>query len=226
MSTISIIIPAYNREAYVGAAIDSVLAQTRPPDEIVVVDDGSTDRSAEIARAYGGTVRCVSQENQGIAGARNTGLKEVSGDLIALLDSDDLMTGRRLELQVAWLEAHPETDMVFSHMKPFLSPEIDPALRSFDSREMPATNAGSLMTRREVFAKVGFFGVARDEPDFFPWFTRACDLGLTHYILPELLLLRRVHLSNTVDTPDFRLRYVRFLKQRLDQKRRGAAPTG
>jgi len=223
MSTLSVIIPAYNREAYLGDAIASVLAQTYPADEIIVVDDGSTDRTAAIARAYGPPVRCISQENLGAGAARNTGLNAARGGLISLLDSDDLWLERKLERQAAYLQAHPGTDLVFCQMRPFLSPEIDPAhALKYDLREIPACNAQALLARREAFARAGAFPTARDLPEFFPWFERACDQGLTHHILPEVLLLRRIHLGNSVHHPDWGSRYLRFLKQRLD-RRRGSA---
>lgn len=225
--SVSVLIPAYNREAYLGEAIESALAQTLPPREIIVVDDGSTDRTAQVASSYGETVRCISQENQGIGAARNTGLKNACGDLIAILDSDDLWAPAKLELQAACLEAHPNCDMVFCHMKPFLSPEIDPAAApKLDLREIPALNPASLLARREVFARAGLFPTARHAPEFFPWFTRACDRGLTYHILPETLLLRRIHLTNSVHDPQMKLAYVRFLKQRLDQRRTSDPPPG
>lgn len=220
MTGISVIIPAFNREAYVAEAIESALGQTCPPEEIVVVDDGSTDRTAEIARSFEKRVRCISQENLGCGAARNAGLKEARGSFIAFLDSDDVWLERKLEIQLAYLRAHPEIDMVFCRMKPFLSPEIDPAgVPKFDAREIVACNAQSLLTRRETFTKAGLFPPERNVGEFFSWFTRACDAGLTHHILPELLLLRRVHLTNSVRDPNTRLAYVRFLKERLDQKR-------
>jgi hypothetical protein len=106
-------------------------------------------------------------------------------------------------------------------MKNFLSLEIDPAnALKFDAREIAACNAQSLLTRRETFTVAGAFSTERNIHEFFPWFTRASDAGLTHHILPELLLLRRVHLTNTVLEPGRASRYVQFVKQRLDQKRR------
>lgn len=220
-ASISVIIPAYNREAYLAEAIESVLAQTLPPDEVIVVDDGSTDSTAEIARSYGRQVRCISQENQGCGAARSAGLKEAHGTLIAFLDSDDVWLERKLEIQLAYLQAHPEIDMVYCHMKLFLSPEIDPAsVPKFDAREIAACNAQSLLTRRETFTAAGAFSTERDIHEFFSWFTRASDAGLTHHILPELLLLRRVHLTNTVHELGRASRYVQFVKQRLDEKRR------
>jgi len=97
---VSVVIPAFNAEKYLAAAIDSVLAQTTLPLEIVVVDDGSTDGTAAIARSYGGIVRCISQENRGLSEARNRGMREAAGDVIALLDADDLWLPEKLQAQI------------------------------------------------------------------------------------------------------------------------------
>jgi glycosyltransferase involved in cell wall biosynthesis len=221
--SISVIIPAYNRETYLAEAIESVLLQSQPPAEIIVVDDGSTDHTGEIARSFGEKVTCITQENQGAGAARNAGLERAGGSYVAFLDSDDLWVGQKLEIQAGYLRAHPGIDMVFCHMRPFLSPEINEANRpKFDARETAASNVGSLLARREAFARAGLFSTARDVPEFFPWFAQACDAGLAHHTLPEVLLLRRVHLTNMVHDPRFKLAYVRFLKQRLDDKRRSA----
>ncbi len=95
---ISIIIPCYNTETYLKEAIESVLCQTRPADEIIVVDDGSTDRSAELASSFGSPVRVLSQENRGLAGARTSGLKKSTGDYVLFLDADDLLDEAALEV--------------------------------------------------------------------------------------------------------------------------------
>jgi glycosyltransferase involved in cell wall biosynthesis len=223
MHSISVIITVYNREAYLAEAIESALAQTRPAAEIIVVDDGSTDRTGEIARSYA-KVSCLTQENRGIGGARNSGLARATGDLIAFLDSDDAWTPRKLELQAAALELHPELDFVFCHMKNFLSPEIDPASRPrFDEREIVACIASGVLGRRAAFDRLGPFPTERGLPEFVPWFGRASDAGLKHLILPEVLLRRRVHPGNSVHRADIKKGYVRILKQRLDEKRAAAA---
>ncbi len=106
---VSIIIPAYNIEAYVGNAIESALAQTWPDTEIIVVDDGSTDETARIIQNYDpDRVRYLYQENRGLPGARNTGIRASSGQWIALLDGDDEWFPERLEKQLTSLLAHPD----------------------------------------------------------------------------------------------------------------------
>ncbi len=101
---VSVIIPTYNRKAYVQQAIDSVLAQTYPHYEIIVVDDGSTDGTGEaLAARYGDRITYHWQENQGESAARNWGINIAKGEYIAFLDSDDLWYPNKLEVQVEWL---------------------------------------------------------------------------------------------------------------------------
>src|SRR3954471_10824120 len=97
--SISVIIPAYNVEAHIERAIRSVLRQTLQPREILVVDDGSTDRTGEIVMQFGAPVRLLRQLRQGAAGARNTGIRESRGDLIAFLDADDEWRETKVERQ-------------------------------------------------------------------------------------------------------------------------------
>lgn len=98
---VSVVIPSYNREDVICRCVDSVLAQTVSPDEIIVVDDGSSDQTRTVLRDhYGDRIRYVYQENRGVAGARNTGIQEANNELIAFLDSDDTWMPRKLELQL------------------------------------------------------------------------------------------------------------------------------
>jgi len=106
--TISVVIPAYNAAEYIGRAIDSVLAQTRRPDEIIVVDDGSTDDTASIVETYGSQVRLIRQENTGVSAARNTGIDAATGEWIAFLDGDDEWLKEKLQLQVELLGRNSE----------------------------------------------------------------------------------------------------------------------
>ena len=96
---VSVIIPVYNREKFLAEAIDSVLAQTYRPIEIIVIDDGSTDKSGEIARSYAET-KYIYQDNQGVSVARNIGVDAAQGEFLAFLDSDDMWLHNKLETQI------------------------------------------------------------------------------------------------------------------------------
>ena len=113
-STVSIVIPTYNRESFIKKALDSVMEQTFRDFEVVVIDDGSTDRTKDIVSGYGDNVHYYYQENRGIAGARNPGIKKSTGDYIAFLDSDDYWIPEKLQRQLALFHEHPEYGMVAS----------------------------------------------------------------------------------------------------------------
>ncbi len=105
---VSVIIPTWNRWDYLCLTVESVLAQTYPTVEIIVVDDGSTDATAEGLQAYGDRLRVIRQANQGGTASRNTGIRAAQGDYLTFLDHDDLMLPGKLERQVALLESQPE----------------------------------------------------------------------------------------------------------------------
>jgi glycosyltransferase involved in cell wall biosynthesis len=107
MVKVSIIIPAYNGDRYIGEAIDSILAQTYNDYEIIVVDDGSTDNTAQVVQQYGKQIQYLSQTNQGVAASRNLGLTAAKGEYIAFLDQDDLFLPQKLLSQVTLLEENP-----------------------------------------------------------------------------------------------------------------------
>lgn len=105
---VSVVIPTYNAEPYIARAIDSVLGQTLAADEIIVVDDGSTDATGDLVKAYGNQVRYIWQDNAGVSAARNVGIKAAKGDWIAFLDADDEWLPEKLEQQLGLLQRHPE----------------------------------------------------------------------------------------------------------------------
>jgi glycosyltransferase involved in cell wall biosynthesis len=114
-----VIIPVCNAEKYIAEAIDSVLAQTCPNLECIIIDDGSNDRTAEIVRGYGGMVRYIHQTNAERSAARNNGIAHASGKYLSFLDADDLLLPGKLSEQLAFLETHPEYDVVYSRVKYF-----------------------------------------------------------------------------------------------------------
>jgi len=108
---VSVVIPCYNQARFLGQAIESVQAQTHRFFEIIVVDDGSTDDTVAVAGGYG-SVRCISQRNQGQGAARNEGLKHVLGDYVVFLDSDDRLLPRALDIGLRGFAAHPKSEFV------------------------------------------------------------------------------------------------------------------
>ncbi|MFO7957702.1 MAG: glycosyltransferase family A protein [Candidatus Brocadiia bacterium] len=116
---VSVIMPAYNAEAFVGEAIESALAQGYRPLEVLVADDGSSDATARVVKAFGGPVRYLWRRSGGPAAARNTALRAARGDYIAFLDSDDLWHPRKLEVQLGLMEARPEVAICGTRMLKF-----------------------------------------------------------------------------------------------------------
>jgi glycosyltransferase involved in cell wall biosynthesis len=112
--SVSVIIPTYNRAAFIGAAIDSALKQTRMPDEVIVVDDGSNDETQDILSTYGAPVRVLRQRNRGRSAARNTGLRAARGDLILFLDSDDMLAPQCIERCAQILETDASVSVVYT----------------------------------------------------------------------------------------------------------------
>jgi glycosyltransferase involved in cell wall biosynthesis len=119
MKTISVIIPTYNYARFLREAIDSALAQTHAPLEVIVVDDGSTDETAQVLAEYGAKIRPLWQENQGVAAARNTGLAAARGEYVTFLDSDDVWKPRKLERQIARFDADPALGLVHCGVETF-----------------------------------------------------------------------------------------------------------
>jgi len=111
--SVSVVIPAYNAEAHIGRALESVLCQSCPADEIIVVDDGSTDQTEAIVRGYGEKVRYIRQENRGAGKARNRGIEASQNEWIAFLDADDEWPMEKLDLQIRHLKRHP--DLVWAY---------------------------------------------------------------------------------------------------------------
>ncbi len=111
--SVSVVVPAYNQAAYLPEAIDSALAQSLPPLEVIVVDDGSTDDTPAIAMAYGDRVSYIRQPNRGLAAARNTGLDAARGNLVGLLDADDAWSSGYLASMVRLTDTHASASVYF-----------------------------------------------------------------------------------------------------------------
>ncbi len=165
MSSVSVVIPSYNYGRYLAAAVESVFAQTYPPLEIIVVDDGSDDDTREVASRYGDRIRYVRTDNRGVSAARNTGVELAKGDLVAFLDADDRWLPRKLELQIPLFDTDEKPGMVHTGSRVFDNPTGDtlcefqpkPLLDVHDLIECCAVSVTSVVVPRAIFAEIGGF---------------------------------------------------------------------
>jgi len=228
--SISVVIGVYNAEPYLAEAVDSVLMQDYRPLELIVVDDGSTDGSGEVAQRYE-EVRLIQQANAGNGSARNTGLQAATGEFLAFLDADDRFTPGKLSLQMRALDEDPDLDMVFGHVQEFVSPELDEETRATirppAATPMPWTAPNLMLIRRASFDRVGLFSTAVRVGVTVDWFARADEAGLRHRILPQTVLERRLHTQNNgLRERDSRSQYLQVLKAALDRRRAAAGDSG
>jgi glycosyltransferase involved in cell wall biosynthesis len=193
----SCVIPVFNGERYLEEAVDSVLAQSHRPIEVIVVDDGSTDGTSEVAASLGGQVSYVRQENQGPAAARNTGLRMAQGEFVAFLDVDDQWHPEKLERQLGRLRDRPEIDLCFTSLQHLWTPELEKEKRRYEghplSKPFSAYHISSLLARRSVFTKFGEFNEALHAGENMIWFLQAAQRGAVIEVLPDVLVYRRFH---------------------------------
>ncbi len=206
--TVSVIITTYNYAAFISEAIDSVLNQTVSADEIIVVDDGSTDDTFDVLARYRqrGQITYVRQPNQGPSAARNRGIQESSGNLVAFLDADDTWLSEKLELQLAWLEDHLDASMVSGQMIWWhveggsrrvvrFEPLSPTRLRRELVIRNVAGNPSMALIRRNAIDKVGIFDTALrwgEDWEFFFRLSRVGELGF----VTEPVIVYRWHRQN------------------------------
>ncbi len=217
---VSIIIPVYNGERYLGAAIESVLAQDYRPIEVIVVDDGSTDGSDAVAKQF--PVHYFRHAHSGPGATRNLGIARALGELLAFLDADDLWTPNKLATQTAALAAQPELDAVLGQVEQFKSPDVAgelPPVR-FVGLSLKGLHPGTMLIKRAAFQRVGFFGMDWQVGDVVDWFVRAEEAQLEMMMLPQVVMHRRIHKNNlTVRSRETaELEYAQILKARLDRR--------
>jgi glycosyltransferase involved in cell wall biosynthesis len=222
---ISVIIPVYAGERFLADAIDTVVAQTYGPTETIVVDDGSSDRSTEIAAARA-DVRLLREPHRGVAAARNAGLSAARGELIAFLDQDDLWAPHKLERQVAALAERPELSFVLSHMRMTLTPGT-PRPDWFEPEWLTTPKPGYVpstwLVRRGAFERVGAFDTSYEIACDSDWLTRAKDVGLASEMLADVLVSWRVHGANgSYDQETMRRELLRMLRGTAARQREAA----
>ena len=204
---ISVVIPAYNQAEFLNASIESVLEQSYPTVELLVVNDGSTDGTSQLLRQYEPlkNVRIINQENQGLSAARNRGIRAAQGSYIALLDSDDLMRPDRLEKQYAAFKNHPEVDAIYTSVD--LIDSDDHPIGSLRRKAIPQKNflaeeffrhqipsPSTLLVKRDLFSSHLFDQEKRIGEDL-EWTLRAAH-HYTYFCLDSPLTSYRRHREN------------------------------
>lgn len=220
MFEVTAILSVYNGEKYLGEAIESILAQTYGPIETIIVDDGSQDGTAQIAKRGG--VRYVYQENQGQPCALNRGLSMAQGRYISFLDADDLYMPEKIALQVKFLQANPEVDFVFGYAEQFHSPELSSEEKkkwACPTEITPGYLAAAGLFRKECFERVGSFNEKQRIGVFIEWYMRAVEMGLQHDLITKKVLRRRIHNHNMgIYAQHSRVEYVRIVKEALKRR--------
>lgn len=198
MTSISVVIPAYNEASRIGRAIKSVLSQSRPVDEIIVVDDGSTDNTCEVAQSFGKLITCIRQENQGLAGARNTGIQNAKSEWIAFLDADDEWLPDHIETASMAIQRHPEIHWYCNAFERraedgsllYLSQIDEKYIHSgiienyfFVEAKITFTSSSSILVKKDVFNDVGLFNIDINHygEDLDMWFRIALRYPMIGY---------------------------------------------
>ncbi len=205
--SISVVIAVYQAEEWIAEAIDSILGQTRPPDEVVVVNDGSTDGTGRILTAYGDRIRVIEQENAGYPAAMNRAIQEATSEFVAPCGADDIWEPRKLEWQAEALVAHPEVGVFFGHAIMFGQSERDFERPTgsgglLDQRALledlffrNPINMPSTVIRRDLFGDLGWF-LDRFLADDLEFFFRCLRADTSFYYEPRTLVRYRLHERN------------------------------
>lgn len=218
--SISVVIPAYQAAGFITESIESVLAQDRPALEVIVVDDGSTDGTADVVRGFGDAVTLVQHPgNRGEGAARNSGLDAASGDLIAMHDADDRMRPHRLRTQLEHLVAGGRVrGCVVARALAF--DEADGPLPAWVGADADLYAPALVLAWRGTYDVVGGYDEELDFGADADWLVRVKAAGFEVALLDEVLTDRRVHDSNmTAVNPDGQRSFLTSLRKVLADRR-------
>ncbi|UXX80820.1 glycosyltransferase family 2 protein [Reichenbachiella carrageenanivorans] len=218
----SVVIAVYNGEKYIKESIESVLNQTQPPSEIIVVDDGSTDTTAEIVKTL--PIRYFYQQNSGQSAATNYGIAQSTGDYLAFNDADDLWEPNKLKWQHEAFTNVPELDAVFGLLKQFICPQLSTETASkihCPKEPMNGYCKQTMMIRKSSLEQIGLFNVDTQIGDFIEWYALAKRKGFQSNMIPKVITNRRLHTRNmSVKKKDQRNEFAQILKRHLDAQKR------
>lgn len=227
MTGVGVVIRVRNAEAYVAEAVASVLAQARPPAEVIVVEGGSTDRSMEALAPYADRIRVIPQRREGLGGAAQDGIDATDQPLIAFQDADDIWPADRLDQMVRALEANADWGGVMGRVEHFISPDLPPERAggfALPSGPQPGVGLPSLVLRREALERAGGFREGLWAGEYMEWQDRATRAGVRIGHVDTVCLRRRVHLSNFTRSETSRRGYLQALQVVVARRRADQSP--
>lgn len=213
---VSVIVAAFQAEAFLEDAIASILAQDYAPFEVVVCDDGSTDRTPEILAAHP-QLLTIRQANAGAAAARNAAVARSSGELLAIFDADDLWPPTRLAVQADYLVQHPEVGCVLGRQE-----WIDPPpwlTRDAVYGELDGIPLLSAMLRRSAFDAIGGFDETFSHSEDMDLLFRLRERNIPIEVLSDVVMFRRFHGGNLTGSAPATSPLLRSLRQKLERER-------
>jgi glycosyltransferase involved in cell wall biosynthesis len=213
---VSVIIPVYNGAEFLEEAVSSVRRQEYGPVEIILVDDGSTDATPDVAARLTGnanafcSISYICQENHGAPAARNRGLERARGQFVTFLDADDLWLVHRLEIQAPLLIEHPDYDVVIGNLQSVrhvAEPDGTVTLAALTPPH-PALSLATCLIRRSAFERAGVLDERQRYADDVEWLLRAREAGLQLVFHADPVLLYRRHANNITNDTDANIKYV------------------
>ena len=216
--SVSVVMPVYNARRFLGEAIASVRAQDRPVGEIIVVDDGSTDGSGELAGTLGANIRVLRQDRTtGPAATRNRGIAAATGAIIGFLDADDLWPRDATWRLLSRLAAPSQPDIVAGRIEVVgrsATAAVEPPVEGY------AMHFGSCLIRRRVFDEIGLLDPALRYGEDADWFLRARERGVPIAVIDAVTMIYRRHDGNATFRPEYTISSsLEVLKRSLDRRR-------
>lgn len=226
LRTVSAIIAVFNGEKYITEAIESILNQTVTIDEIIVVDDGSTDNTVNKVKAfYKSNIIIILQKNQGQAKAINVGIKAATSCFLTFLDADDIWLADKTANQLFFFDKNPQLELCFGRIQEFISAELDASQKKrliCNESAQPAKLRPTMMLKKELFYKWGLFPEV-PTMDFIAWYATVKKNILTEMIIEATVAKRRLHLNNISRRSNKNSEIVETFKLIIQQKRKDNA---
>ena len=223
---VSIILPVYNGEQFLAETIQSVLAQSYHAYELIIVDDGSTDCTRDIALSYP-FVQYIYQAQGGASAARNKGILAACGEYLAFLDADDLWEPDKLRAQIKAFQANPDVEIVTGHIQQFVDSIPDPSHAQgyrFPDAPVPGYSVIAIMMKRDALGKLGLFDEGhKTSAEVIDWFVKVLEKRPNILVLPQVVAKRRIHGQNAslINKEGKNKAMFQILKASIDRKRAG-----